>query len=283
MLVIPERRISRTDSAELPRLGQINFVNCLPIVVPMKRNDWNAQAEVFYATPSELNHAFASEKLDIGAMSSFHFLKDGTMKLVDGLAIASDGAVASVMCHSKKPLEQLNGARVAVPLSSATSVNLLQVLLKEAFNVIPELVYREAPNVELEDMDAALVIGDQALRAEMAWDKKLVRADLGEWWRIITGLPMVFGLWAARSEWAVKNADSFTAISETLRAAVQCGLGPMFEDVVQEGCTRTGMSHERIVKYFKRDLDFRMTPRHLEGLALYGKLCQKHNLFQSEP
>lgn len=279
MLVSPTTSIAQQGSDTLPRLGQINFVNCLPVVVPMRRSDWQQNAHITYANPAELNLAFEQNLLDIGAMSSFYFLKNGTLRLVENLSISSDGAVASVMCYSKKPLSMLQSSVIAVPTSSATSVNLLLVLLKEVFNIRPYLKYSSNPCINDDEVDAALVIGDQALDAELFWSRKLVRADLGEWWRIVTGLPMVFGVWAAKMDWAEKNPLQFAAISASLVAAVKTGLSADFAEVVAEGCTRTGMSETRIQQYFKRDLNYEMTARHIEGLELYGDLCVKHGLF----
>ncbi len=202
MLITPQKVIPHRTSGALPRLGQINFVNCLPVVVPMQQSEWQKNAQVFYANPAELNSAFEARLLDIGAMSSFYFLQNGTLRLVEGLSISSEGAVASVMFYSKRRPADLHGCKIAVPNCSATSVNLLLTLLKENFSVVPELVFEDAPHINNPVIEGALVIGDQALRAEIEWDEKFFRADLGEWWRIVTGLPMVFGVWAARAEWA---------------------------------------------------------------------------------
>ncbi|MGH9549815.1 MAG: menaquinone biosynthetic enzyme MqnA/MqnD family protein [Terriglobales bacterium] len=279
MLLAQETTTVQLGKVALPRLGQINFVNCLPVVVPMEELQWRSQADITYATPQELNQAFERNELDIGAMSSFYFLKNGTLKLIEGLSISSDGAVASVMCYSKVPLNELNGARIAVPAASATSVNLLRVLLLEVFGAVPEVVDRQSPTIADADVQAALVFGDQALYAEENYGRRLVRADLGEWWRINTGLPMVFGLWAAHTQWADANPTSFDRISAALNCAVREGLTTRFDTVVEEGCRRTGLSLERIRRYFTADLNYELTDRHLAGLIEYGTLCKKHGLF----
>jgi chorismate dehydratase len=247
----------------------------------MMDNQWQAKAEVTYATPAALNLAYERTELDLGAMSSFYFLQNGTMHLVDDLSISSDGAVASVMCYSKVPLSGLHGARIAVPTSSATSINLLLVLLREIFGAVPQLTSCHEPSLVSGDFEAALVIGDQALQAEISWDKQLVRADLGEWWRINTGLPMVFGLWAGRNAWVLENPESFVSICQHLKEAAAIGLTTQFPQVLAEGCRRTGMPEARIKKYFTQDLNYRMSERHHEGLQLYGELCRKHGLFDS--
>jgi predicted solute-binding protein len=58
-----------------------------------------------------------------------------------------------------------------------------------------------APNLEamLAAADAALIIGDAALKIDPA-RLSYPSLDLGEEWWKLTGLPMVFAIWAGRSQ-----------------------------------------------------------------------------------
>ena len=51
----------------------------------------------------------------------------------------------------------------------------------------------------LGEADAALIIGDAALRVDPA-TLPFETLDLGEEWTTMTGLPMVFAVWAGRKE-----------------------------------------------------------------------------------
>jgi chorismate dehydratase len=280
MLLLPNRTLTEARTTVLPRLGQINFVNCLPITVPLLRSDLCQKADIVMGTPTELNGAFAEGLLDIGVMSSFHYLRSSDIDLMPGLSISSRGAVGSVVCYSKVELNKLDKARVAVPHCSATSINLLLVLLAEVFGVEPKLVYEDEPNVEDADIQAALVIGDRALAVEESWSKRFVRADLGEWWRINFDLPMVFAVWGARGSFVQQHGEQFVTIVDALRNSVKAGLGPMFQEVLQEACRRTAMSEERMRYYFTQELDFALGDRHLMSLELYRSFCEKHGLIK---
>ena len=50
----------------------------------------------------------------------------------------------------------------------------------------------------LMEADAALLIGDDALRAKYKTSDSLYVYDLGREWKDLTGLPMVFAVWAIR-------------------------------------------------------------------------------------
>lgn len=271
------------DTRALARLGQINFINSLPVVVPMLRHCDEIQARIVLGTPAELNKQYAQNKLDLGAMSSFFYLESSDMQLLPDLSISSIGAVGSVLFFSKRDPKELGNCRVAVPMSSATSINLLRVLLLEQFGVEPILVNAAAPDLDRSNLDGALVIGDRALLVDPDWTGKFQRWDMGAWWFENYHLPMTFGVWAAKTEWAKSNPELFAEISSALVRARQEGLSIDLEQVIAQSMERLPLGRERLHKYFTEELNFEFSPAHRQGLELYRDLCRKHNLFTPNP
>lgn len=263
----------------LPRLGQISFINSLPIVLPVQSGHVAIAAQTIYGSPSELNAMYASNQLDMGAMSSFYFLQTGNLQLVPDISISSDGPVGSVLFFSKVSPHKLNGAKIAVPASSATSVNLLKILLAEQLNCKPIFCVESEPSLEGTDVLGALVIGDRALAFDNEWSRHYWRADLGQWWQARTGLPMVFGVWAARQEWAARNEQHFLAICNTLRLSAQLGLSSLFPLVMNEARNRTALPPDRLQRYYFKELNFHLGERHRRALELFADLCRKHGIF----
>ena len=74
----------------------------------------------------------------------------------------------SCVIVSQVPLDQLDGARVALGSTSRTSVRLAQLLLAEQYGVQPDY-YTCPPDLGLmmQEADAAVLIGDAALRANL--------------------------------------------------------------------------------------------------------------------
>ena len=100
----------------------------------------------------------------------------------------------------------------------------------------------------LDRCDGALLIGDRALD-EAARHPELVRMDLGQAWKDLTGFPMVFAVYAARKD----------APTEVLKEAHNMLLRQLndFEksddvrqNVIQATSKRSGFSAERIDIYF---------------------------------
>jgi chorismate dehydratase len=261
-----------------PRFGQISFVNSLPIVLPIERHHVSFDAEIFLEAPSRLNAMFEAGELELGAMSSYYFLSRPDLTLCPDISISCIGPVGSVLLFSKcEPHELLDG-RIACSAQSASSVNLLKVLFAEQFGRWPQMVADSRPQLDNDDFDGALVIGDQALEIDSDWSQRYIRIDMGEWWHQRYGLPMVFGVWAARSDWVDKNHYRYAEICRALRTAKMLGLSRRWKDTLHEAHRRTGLSVSRLERYFKEELNFDFDAEHGEGLALYQRLLRKYEL-----
>jgi chorismate dehydratase len=261
-----------------PRLGQISFVNCLPVVLPIERQHVSMDADIVMETPSRLNALFDEGKLELGAMSSYYFLSKRNLTLCPDVSISCRGAVGSVLLFSKCDPSKLSSGRVVVSAQSATSVNLLKVLFAEQFGRWPETVAHLRPDLDDEHFDGALVIGDRALEVDQDWSQRYIRIDMGEWWHQRYELPMVFGVWAARPDWVDKNHYRFAELSRTLWTSKQIGLTRRWKDTLFEAKRRTGLSLSRLDRYYKQELNFDFDVEHGEGLSLYQELLLKYDL-----
>jgi chorismate dehydratase len=169
------------------RLGVVSYLNAAPTVHGLDRDPGFRLVRDVPSRVADLLHA---GEVDLGLIPSIEYAA-GDYAIVPGIAIGSRGPVRSVNLYHRVPLDAVR--RVALDISSRTSVALTRVLLHERLGRDAEYV-PSAPSMPamLEDADAALVIGDHALYFEGPVD----RVDLGEEWLSRTGLPFVFAFWA---------------------------------------------------------------------------------------
>lgn len=187
------------------RLGCVKYLNALPLI-----HGW--RGEVQFEDPATLCRQLGAGALDVALVSSFEYLRHPIYAVVDGLSIASDGPVYSVILAHRGPLARLR--EVVVDPASETSVKLLRCLLGE-WN-LPTQFVREG---ELSEERGLLLIGDQAIRFREEAEGKCQLFDLGAEWKKMTGLPFVFALWMARPDYAGK-----AAIAAALRSLGQDNL-----------------------------------------------------------
>ena len=182
------------------RLGHIDYSNCVPVHARLLAGDAPADVRVRRGVPAELNRALAAGEIDAAPCSSIEYARHAADYRVLPFAIASRGAVQSIRFETRRPPGRLDGAIVALPSASATSVVLLRILLERHWGVRPRFTgfeqAREDPFAR--GADAALWIGDVALRRTPSVGHEVF--DLGQVWLDWCGLPFAVALWQVRRE-----------------------------------------------------------------------------------
>ncbi|MFF3361124.1 MULTISPECIES: menaquinone biosynthetic enzyme MqnA/MqnD family protein [Streptomyces] len=199
------------NSRTRPRVGHIQFLNCLPLYWGLARTGTLLDFELTKDTPEKLSEQLVQGDLDIGPVTLVEFLKNADdLVAFPDIAVGCDGPVMSCVIVSQVPLDRLDGAKVALGSTSRTSVRLAQLLLAERYGVRPEY-YTCPPDLGLmmREADAAVLIGDAALRANLHDGPRygLDVHDLGALWKEWTGLPFVFAVWAARRDYLEREPD----------------------------------------------------------------------------
>ena len=194
-----------------PRVGHIQFLNCVPIYWGLARTGSLLDLDLSKDTPERLSDALVAGDLDISPITCVEYLRNADQLVVmPDIAVGSDGPVLSCVIVSQVPLDQLDGRKVALGSTSRTSVRLAQLLLAEQYGVQPDY-YSCPPDLALmmQEADAAVLIGDAALRATMFDGPRLGLEvhDLGAMWKDWTGLPFVFAVWAARRDFLEREPE----------------------------------------------------------------------------
>jgi len=179
----------------------------------------------------------------------------------------------SCVIVSEVPLTELDGRRVALGSTSRTSVRLARLLLEERYGVRPD--YYSCPP-DLGDMmreaDAAVLIGDAALRASLFDGPRLGLQvhDLGAMWKEWTGLPFVFAVWAARRDFAERDPEMVREVHRQFLASRDLSLAEASK--VAELAARWEMFDADVLeRYFTDALDFSLGAGQLDGIAEFAR------------
>jgi len=209
-----------------------------------------------FRVPAECADRVASGAADIGIVPSFELTRQH-LEIVPGAGIACHGAVRSILLISKCPAPEIR--RLAADASSRTSAQLARVVLSRKYGATPETVSHPADLAAmLRIADAALIIGDPALRIDPSRLPYHVY-DLGAEWVEMTGLPMVFAVWAARPGVATPQ------IEEAFRGSWHYGRAHL-EEIV----SATKEFPPALVRYYlTRNIVHELGPREYEGMRLF--------------
>ena len=114
------------------RLGSISFANSLPVDLGLLCGRIAHSADIASGTPAKLNEALLRGELDVSPVSSLFFAEHADrFYLLPDVSISSGSAVDSVLLLSRKPIEDLKDARIAVTKMGRTTPVLLEILLAE--------------------------------------------------------------------------------------------------------------------------------------------------------
>jgi chorismate dehydratase len=252
-----------------PRLGHIQFLNCLPLYYGLVKQDVLLDVDLVKAAPKDLATMIRSGELDVAPIPAIEYARYADeYALLPDIAISSDGEVQSILLLSKPEAEDLSGATVALTDISRTSQVLARVLVEKRWGASAS--YVEMPSdlgAMMREADAALLIGDDALRAYWALPDGLHAYDLGSEWKAWTGLPMVYAVWAVRREFAESRPDAVRAVADALNRSLEycrCHL----DDISEYAARWEEFPAEHFRSYFDA-LQFRFGPRYRDGLKRY--------------
>ena len=279
------RAVGPAPSARPERVGIVSFTNVAPLnwgLTPWPSN--GGTAEFVYGVPTALNAALAAGDIDLTLVSSIEFIRHRKRyRALSDFSIATLGPVYSVMLFHRPDWRGLNGMRIAVTTESATSVEMLRVLL-QADGIAAELVPTAGGLDEmLTGADAALLIGDAALRGAVAHlrptaggpsgrpvsgrsvsDPGLRVTDLGEAWYRLTRLPFTFAVWASRAD--VRPSAALVA---EFREARRDGLGNLAAVAAVEA-EKLDLPAEVVQRYLE-NFRYYLEPPDLDGLVAFAK------------
>lgn len=254
------------------RLGQIDYLNCLPVYYPIEAGRVPLDVKMTRGVPAVLNGLFLEGRLDITPLSSIEYARHPEKCVIlPDMSISSDGRVGSILLFSRVPVPELDGKKVCLPDSSATSVVLLKILCEYHYGIEP--VFETTPpdlDLMLGRADAGLLIGDEALAAHvrvLSEGRALLVTDLGEAWKEFTGEKMVFALWVIRRDFALAHPDRTDEIGRALRRAKAISMANR-KDLIDEACRRRRLPRAFLEDYFdliRHDFD----PSYRRALLLF--------------
>jgi chorismate dehydratase len=226
--------------------------------------------ELEFRIPSECADRLASGEADIGIVPSFELTRQD-LDIVPGVGIACHGAVRSILLASSRPAREIR--TLAADSSSRTSVQLARVILERRYGASPAIT-PHAPDLEamLRTADAALVIGDPALRIDpeqpLGAGRHALVLDLGTEWMALTGLPMVFAVWAGRK--GVVTPEVARAFRESCRYGRE-----RIREIVEAEAPRLGFPAALVREYLEHRIVHELGPREYEGMRLFLEYARR--------
>jgi predicted solute-binding protein len=247
------------------RVCAVSFLNTTPLVWGMLHGPQQGLFDLSFRVPSGCADQLAGGAADIGIVPSYELTRQD-LEVIPGAGIACHGAVRSILLVSSRPAGEIR--TLAADSSSRTSVQLARLILERRYGA--EFVsIPHAPDLDamLRAADAALIIGDPALRVNPALLPYRVY-DLGTEWVEMTGLPMVFAVWAGRK--GAVTAEVVEAFRESCRYGRE-----RLEEIVAAESPRRGFSPALVREYLTRHIVHQLAEPDYRGMDLFLRYARE--------
>jgi chorismate dehydratase len=268
------------------RISIVEYLNTAPLVWGFAEGPLSGKYDLSFTLPSKCAEALRREEVDVAIIPSIEYQRIENVVAIPDIAIAAQGEVRSILVVAKRPIEMAK--RIALDTSSRSSAALVRLLAREYWKIRPEYVDAAPdPTEMLKQADAALVIGDPALRISLKMDALSGKAPSGEqccqgdpdelpvpgfetiWvydiahqWREMTGKPCVLAIWAAR-----RGVLTPEAIAD-FQSSKQYGL-QRIPEIAEAAAIKLDLPPKALERYLNENIHFDLEGDYLDGLRLY--------------
>lgn len=277
------------------RISIVEYLNTAPLVWGFTDGPLAGRYDLSFTVPSLCAEALRLGEADVAIIPAIEYQRMEGVVALPGMAIAAKDEVRSILVVAKKPIDRAR--RIALDRSSRSSAGLVRLLCRGLWGISPEF-FEAAPDpaAMLAEADAALLIGDPALRVALKVEalsnkrpsgefccggdasehpmpgvETLFVYDVAHQWREMTGKPCVLAIWVARREAATP------AVVADFLASKEYGLAHIGE-IAEGAALKLDLSPRALERYLRENIDFSLDAQNLAGLELYFQECARAGL-----
>jgi chorismate dehydratase len=278
------------------RISVVQYLNTAPLVRGFTHGALRGKYDLSFTVPSQCAEALRTGAADVAIIPAIEYpriVSQGVaLSILPGMAIASKERVRSLLLLSKVPIRQAR--RIALDRSSRSTQALVKILAAQRWQIAPEFVESDPePAAMLANADAALIIGDAALRIAIAAETHVTRgpdvewltsgATIGisalpqihiydvvkEWWHL-TEKPAVLAIWAARNESLPNHLVPAELVADFL-ASRDFGL-TQIPQIAAEAAQEMHLPAKELRLYLEKNIDYTLDQENFQGLQRFWHL-----------
>ena len=266
------------------RLGHIAFLNVLPLTYALAHGAAEG-LDILCASPAQLNGRLEAKNLDVSGVSSITYARHAEdLLILPDVCIASDGDVRSVLLVSRVPAEEIKDGHVLLSDKSASSHALLKIILRRAYDAAPIYETRAlTPHDPVpEGAAASMFIGDDALELYHHPPDGIYIYDLAREWKRLTGMRMVFGIWAAARAFAASHPEELCMVHGRIAAAFR-DWDRVKDAAIGEVLADGRFTREELRAYLGSAVVWQLDAETLAGLRLFYQYAAEDGLIARAP
>jgi chorismate dehydratase len=268
------------------RISIVEYLNTAPLVWGFTEGPLEGKYDLSFSLPSQCAEALRRRDVDLAIIPAIEYQRIENLVALPDMAVAAKGEVRSILVVSKRPIDMAK--KIALDSSSRSSAALVKLLAAGYWGIKPE--YVEAvpdPSEMLKNADAALLIGDPALRIALKMEALASKLpgggaccqgdpedmpvpgfetvfvyDVAYQWREMTGKPCVLAIWAGRRD--VITPEVVADFQESKRYGLE-----RIREISEAASVKLDLPAKALERYLIDNIDFNLDEENLAGLSLY--------------
>jgi chorismate dehydratase len=268
------------------RISIVEYLNTAPLVWGFTNGPLAGKYDLSFTVPSQCAEALRRGDADVAIIPSIEYQRMEGMVALPDMAIAAKHEVRSLLVVSKRPIDRAK--RIALDTSSRSTAAMVRILAKEHWGIQPEFIDAAPDPAEmLKNADAALVIGDPALRISLKMEAMAGKTpgggdccqgdpddmpvpgfetifvyDMTYQWREMTGKPAVLAIWVGKPDVCTPE------IIVDFQASKKFGLARVAE-IGEAASIKLDLPPKALERYLTDNINFDLDEENLAGLDLY--------------
>jgi chorismate dehydratase len=284
------------------RISAIRFLNPAPLMWdfehPPEEQRLLERYQLHSTMPSQCAEELATGRAEIGLVPVAAYATTPGLAVLPGCTVASLDQVRSILLVVRHPDGLGAVRRVAADTASRSSNAYAQIILRRFYGNAA-LFVPHAPDVDgrletmLADCDAAVLIGDPALRAledraarAERTGEELTYIDLAQEWKQQTGLPWVSAFWAVRPAAVQASGLGAAEVIADFQRSRDHGIAHI-EDLVAEWTPRMAgppaVPAATIRAYLSHNIHYLLDDACLAGLELFYRYAAELGVLPTAP
>ena len=240
------------------KISAVSYLNTIPFIHGLKQSELINTIDLQLDYPSICADKLINGIVDLALVPVVVIPKLKHPYIISDYCIGANGAVDTVCLYSDVAIDKIES--IGLDYQSRTSVALLKILLKEYWQLNPEL---KKSDIGFEDnikgKHAALVIGDRAFTLNA---KHKFIYDLSAIWKEMTGLPFVFAAWVSNTKLPQDFINMFNK-------ALEKGLGNIDKALALEGDSYPNCENPE--DYLNNKISYSLDAEKQKGMELFLK------------
>jgi chorismate dehydratase len=250
------------------RISLVSYLNAAPLGWSFLHGPARDRFQITLDSPANCADQLASGAVDIGLIPVIEYQRIAGLRVIPEIAIAASREVRSVLLVRRRGNTAMRS--IALDTSSRTSAALLKLLIQTRLGLNPEFIPHEPEiDVMLRRCDAALIIGDAALRCS---PEEFDITDLAAEWQDWQSHPFVFAFWACRGDIPLPED-----LVKTFVKAKNWGLDRIPE-IALHYSRKLDLPVDFLEGYLRHNLDHSLGERHKLGLERFYQLSHDAGL-----